>query len=298
MAGHSFNNRLGVSLYQPAPIQVDFGSISTIGTERIQYHLTDEILDPIESQPYYAETLVHLPGGFICYRPPNNAPAIGPSPARQNEVVTFGSFNGAQKINRRVIALWARILDKVKGARFLLKCPGADEEQLSEYYFKQFESHGIARERIDIQGWKNPVAHLELYNQMDIALDTFPFNGCLTSLEGLWMGVPLISLQGPHYVSHVGQAILGALDMDFFSTQDANEYVTKAALLARDLTSLEKIRTTLRHRMAASPLLDAQRFAHEVEQAYRHMWQTWINDGPSRSVSGAPATRCVESLHE
>ncbi len=288
VAGHSYGNRLGVSLYQPAPIQVDFGSISTIGTERIQYRLTDEILDPLESQPYYKEKLVHLPGGFVCYRPPNNAPPIGPLPARRNGIVTFGSFNGAQKINRRVISLWARVLGQVKGSRFLLKCAGAEEAPLSEYYFKQFESHGIARERIDIHGWKSPLAHLELYNQMDISLDTFPFNGCLTSLEGLWMGVPLISLKGTHHVSHMGLAILSVLDMCFFAAWSADEYVTKAALLAQDLTSLEKIRTTLRSRMGASPLLDARRLAREVEQSYREMWTCWIE-----RKQGSLSNECV-----
>jgi protein O-GlcNAc transferase len=298
VAGHSYGNRLGVSLYRPAPIQVDFGSISTLGTEHIQYRLIDAILDPPESQAYYTETLVYLPGGYICYRPPTNAPEIAPLPARKNGYVTFGSFNGAQKINHRVIALWAQVLTRAKDARFLLKCPGADEVSLSEFYLRQFEAHGIARERIDIHGWKNPMAHLELYNQMDISLDTFPFNGCLTSLEGLWMGVPLISLRGAHHVSHMGLAILNVLEMPFFAAQTADEYVTKAALLAQDLTSLEKIRASLRHRMAASPLMDAQRFAREVEQAYCQMWHTWVNDRASRNDSGAPAPRCMESLHE
>jgi protein O-GlcNAc transferase len=288
VAGHSYGNRLGVSLYQPAPIQVDFGSISTIGTEHIQYRLTDEILDPPEAQKYYREKLVYLPGGFLCYRPPNNAPAIGPLPVRRNGYVTFGSFNGAQKINRRVIALWARVLGQVKDARFLLKCFGADEAAMSEYYLRQFESHGIARTRIDIHGWQNPMAHLELYNQMDIALDAFPFNGCLTSLEGLWMGVPLISLRGAHLVSHVGMAILDALDMTFFAAQSADEYVAKAALLACDPASLEQIRNSLRHRMAASPILDAQRHARDVEQVYREIWTCWID-----RQQGSLANECV-----
>ena len=281
VGGHTMDNRLGVAAYRPAPIQVDYGSINTIGSPHIDYRLTDAILDPPDSQSLYLETLVHLPEGLICYKAPTDAPAVAPLPARQNGYVTFGSFNGSQKTGREVVGLWSEVLRAVPGSRFLLKFAGGDDAAVAQRYRAWFEACGVKAERVEIRGWVTPREHLEYYHRVDIALDTFPYHGCLTTLEGLWMGVPVISLRGDCYVSRVSDTILSRLDMAFFVATQREEVVRKAQALAGNTEALARIRTTLRQRMQASVLSDAKRFAGQVERAYREMWQAWV-----RSVGG------------
>jgi len=147
---------------------------------------------------------------------------------------------------------------------------------MRENFFRQFEQMGIERERIEIHGWKSPVEHLQLYSNIDIALDTYPYNGCLTTLEALWMGVPVISLFGKRvFLSRAGLSILSRIGMEFLAGSTPDEFVAKATALATRQDALAKIRASMRIRMAASTLCDAKRFAREVEQAYRQMWRRW-----------------------
>ena len=196
IGGHTTDNRLGVMAYKPAPVQVDYGGFNTSGMEQIDYRLTDSLLDPPELRRFYIEESVCLPGGLFCYRPPEFAPPVGPLPAKRNGFITFGSFSNGIKINTSTLSLWAQVLEKTENSRLLLKFRGGDDRHLQEHYLSQLERMGISRERITICGWKPPVDHLDLYNQVDIALDTHPFGGCMTTLEGLWMGVPIVSLVG------------------------------------------------------------------------------------------------------
>ena len=287
VGGHTMDNRLGVAAYRPAPIQVDYGSINTIGSPHIDYRLTDAILDPSGSESLYLESLTRLPDGLICYRAPTDAPAVAPLPARQNGHVTFGSFNGSQKTSREVVGLWSEVLRAVPGSHFLLKFAGGDDTAVAMRYRAWFEASGIDPGRVDIKGWMLPREHLELYGRVDIALDTFPYQGCLTSLEGLWMGVPLISLRGDCYVSRVSDTILSRLDMDFFVATQREEMVRKAQALAGNIDALARIRTTLRHRMQTSVLSDAKRFAGQVETAYREMWQAWVRSECDEETVGS-----------
>jgi predicted O-linked N-acetylglucosamine transferase (SPINDLY family) len=151
---------------------------------------------------------------------------------------------------------------------------------MNEHYKNQFRELRVDPKRIHIVGWKNPVEHMRLYGKIDIALDTFPYNGCMTTMEGLWMGVPTISLVGDAIsLSRSGLSILSRVGLEFFAASTTKEYVSKAAALARNLDSLEKIHNTLRQRMAASTLCDASRFAREMEAAYRMMWRRWCKSG-------------------
>ena len=276
IGGHTSDNRLGVMAYKPAPVQVDYGGFNTTGMEQIDYRLTDSLLDPPELQRLYMEESVYLPGGLFCYKPPEFAPPVGSLPAKQNGFVTFGSFSNGIKINTNTLSLWAEVLKKVENSRMILKFRGGNDRLIQEHYLSQFEHMGISGDRITFHGWKPPVEHLDLYNQVDIALDTYPFCGCMTTLEGLWMGVPIVSLVGKKsLLSRTGLSILSRLDMEFFAASAPGDYVSKAAALARKPGALAGIRSTLRRRIAASTLCNEPYYARCLEEAYRGMWSKW-----------------------
>jgi predicted O-linked N-acetylglucosamine transferase (SPINDLY family) len=278
IGGHIGDNRLLVMAYRPAPVQVDYGGINTSGMEQMDYRFTDSLLDSPQTQEFYTEELVYLPGGLFCYSPPDFSPPVAPPPAIRQGYVTFGSFNNNMKIHPHIVSLWAQVLRANNDSRFLLKFIGGNDRELRNHYFSQFEQLGIERGRVEIHGWKSSVEHLRLYAAMDISLDTYPYNGCLTTLEGLWMGVPMVSLVGKHsFLSRAGLSILSRLDMDFFAASTPEDYVAKATALASNLEALGKIRSSMRQRIAASVLCDAKAYAGSVEAAYRQMWRKWCN---------------------
>lgn len=276
LAGHSRGNRLGVLARKPAPVQVTYlGYPDTTGMAQIDYRLTDMLADGRESQPYYTEELFFLQGGFLCYRPPELSPRVLDLPAERNGYVTFASFNNNCKINPYITSLWAQILHSVEGSRLLLKFKGGDDPKVRQDRLRQFADVGIAEDRVEIRGWVSAEAHLQLYNRVDIALDTYPYNGTATTCEALWMGVPALSLVGKHHASRVGLGILTRMGLDAFACSTPDEYIRKAIAFAGQTDSLARIRESLRPMMLSSPLCDAAGFAAGLEAAYRTMWRRW-----------------------
>jgi len=280
IGGHSRDTCIGVLAYKPAPVQVDYGGINTSGMAQIDYRLTDRILTPAHTEKFYVEQSACLDSGFFSHRPPRSSPLIGPLPARQKGYVTFGSFNNSLKINSYVIELWARILKAVKNSRFLLKFRGGSDGGMRDYFLREFERFGVSRERIDVYD-KLPChfKHLELYNQVDLILDTYPFNGCITTIEGLWMGVPTVSLFGEELlVSRSGLSILSQLGLEIFAASNPDEFVAKAVSFSRELDNLEKIRAALRQMMLGSNLCNPKKYAQSLEKGYRMMWRRWCEN--------------------
>ncbi len=281
-------NRLDVLACKPAPIQVDYGGINTSGMEQIDYRLTDSILDPPDLQKFYVEESICLPGGLLAFRPPEVSPVVSPLPAKQNGFVTFASFNNNMKINTFIIELWVQILKANEGSRLILKFRAGNDEEVKNRYRGQFEDLGIEPERIDICGWKPDFEHYQLYHEIDIALDTYPFNGFITTLQALWMGVPVISLVGTDsYLSRAGLSILSRVGLEIFAATSPEEYVTKAVSFAAETENLEQIRLALRQLMLGSTLCDPGRYAVEIEAAYRKMWRRWCQDRDSVTCSFA-----------
>jgi len=290
LAGHTNRNLLSVLALKPAPIQVTYlGYPDTTGMGQVDYRLTDAVAESPDSQKFHTEQLVYLPDGFLCYAPPAPAPAVLPAPVLKNGYVTFGSFNNSRKINPHVIELWARVLKAVPQSRLLLKFHEGGDENVKNHYLSQFAQCSISRQRVQICGRKPHFEHLRLYSQVDIALDTYPYNGTTTTCEALWMGVPVISLVGPRHFSRVGLSILTHLGLEFFTAETADQYVAKAAALAAKPDALARIRGSMRTRMTADTLCDKNNFARTVEQAYRHMWRQWCgnrkNAAPSQQLT-------------
>ena len=295
LAGHTANNRLLAFAERPAPVQVTWlGYGATTGLTEMDYRLTDAVVDPVEEAgEFFSETLVRLPHAFFCYAPPAEAPEVAPLPALSNGHVTFGTFNNPSKIGPEVIEVWARVLRKTPGSRFLLKSQTLANAKARQRYLDLFSAHGIGAERLDLL--PSTVKHSEYlgtYERIDIALDPFPYNGGNTSLEAAWMGVPIIALRGDRCVSRMGASVLTQLGLTDLVAENPEAYVEIATDLASDLARLTDLRRELRPRMAASPLCDAKTFAREVEAAYRHMWRRWC-DGESRPLD--TTTTCKAS---
>ncbi len=275
LAGYTAGHCLEILGCKPAPIQVDMGGLCTTGLQQIDYRLTDELYDPRDTQPYYVERLVYLPGGLSVFRPPALSPTIAPLPALSGHGLTFGAFNFCGKITDVTLDLWAQVLQRLPAAHLVLKFKQGDDPALQTYYIQALETRGIARHRVEIMGTLPYGEHLDLFNRIDLLLDTSPYNGGVTTLEGLWMGVPTLTLTGQTFVSRAGLSILSRVGLDMFCSTRIDEVVNKAVAFAGQLSELNQIRLGLRARMLSSPLCDPGRMSRELTRAYRWMWQRY-----------------------
>jgi predicted O-linked N-acetylglucosamine transferase (SPINDLY family) len=276
--------RWAICARRPAPIQVDWGSLGAPLGGAIDYRLTDAWRDPLDAQRLSSEPLAYTPSLAFCYRPPDFAPDVTDLPARQQGRVTFGSLNTLMKLNPQVIDLWARVLKACPGSRLLLKFAGGSCEQTRARLRNAFARQGVAPERVDVRGWVAPVDHLRTYHEIDIGLDPFPFNGMVTTLEALWMGVPVVTLGGgENVVACGGQAILSQLKLQALIAADEAAYIARAQSLARNLTSLSRMRQGLRALLHNSSLCDGPLHAREFEQVYRDLWQRWCAQSSTAS---------------
>ena len=283
LAGHTLGNRLGVMARRPAPVQATYlGYPASTGLEVIDYRLTDAVADPPGDDAEYAESLVRLPRPFLAYRPPRDAPPLPERAAVVPGEVTFVSFNELPKVSDPVVAAWAAILRRLPAARLLIKGSALADAGTARRLAGRFEAHGIARERLRLEGRTERLAeHLARYACAHIGLDTFPYNGATTTCEALWMGVPVVSLAGERHAGRVGASLLGALGLEALVAASSAAYVEAAVDLAGDPDRLVRLGRSLRERMMASALLDATSLAREVEAAYRAGWRRWCA-GPGR----------------
>jgi len=291
IGGHVVDNCLAAMVSKPAPIQVDYGGIDTSGIEQIDYRLTDSILDPPDTLRYYVEKSLYLPGGLASYVPPRESPRVTSLPAKRNGYVTFGSFNNNLKFNGLVMSLWAQIMAAYPRSHLVVKCLAGADPVAREYYLQQMERRGVSRKRIEIHGMLPYETYLQLIGGVDLALDSYPYNGCISTMEGLWMGVPTVSLLGDLYVSRTGLSVLSRVGLEIFVASTPEEYVAEACAFARQLDALEQIRFSLRSRLLASPLCDPGRLGREVTAALRQMWREWCQGRGGASQCRTPNGR-------
>ncbi|HEY8749197.1 MAG TPA: tetratricopeptide repeat protein [Tepidisphaeraceae bacterium] len=286
---HVGNHRLLAFARKPAPVQVTYLAYpGTTGLDSIDYRFTDPYLDPPANtnEDYYSEKSIQLPHCFWCYPEPSEAPPVGPLPAGTSAAVTFGCLNSPSKLNVDVIATWSRLLATIPESNLILHClEGSQRDRIAH----QFTTHGISPARLRFIGTQSLGAYFAQYNQIDIALDPFPYPGGTTSCDALWMGVPVITLAGKTALSRGGVSILSNVGLEHLIASSTGDYVQIAAALARDLPTLQLLRSSLRDRMRRSPLMNAPRFASDVEAAYRSMWRKWCTDRQQPTASGHPA---------
>ena len=274
LAGHSKGNRLGVVARRPAPVQITWlGYPDTSGLAAMDYRITDHTADPAPAaEERHTESLLRMDDCFLCYQPPpDSPPVVVREPAA---AVVFSSFNNLAKLNAQTIRVWGTILAAVPGSRLVLKAAALGFPDTVDRLLDCCERSGIDPLRIELRGWiRHRGEHLELYDQIDIALDTFPYNGTTTTCEALWMGVPVITLAGEAHMSRVGASILRTTGLASLVAQNEAEYVEIASALAHDRGRRASLRAGLRERLRASALLDHVKFTRQLEQHCRQSWE-------------------------
>jgi len=274
LALHTGGNRLLIFARKPAPVQATFaGYPGSTGLKAIDYRITDPYLDPLEiTENCCSETPIRLPNSFWCYDPPAGGPAVSALPSQTSGFITFGCLNNFCKVSAPAVRLWTQVLKAVDRSRLIILCP---EGSHRPPFLDLFEREGINTNRIELIAPRSPRDYLELYHHIDVGLDTIPYNGHTTSLDSYWMGVPVVTLVGQTIVGRAGLSQLTNLGLPELIARTPEEYLQIAAGLANALPRLVEMRRTLRPRMETSPLMDAKLFAHNIEAAYRQMWQTW-----------------------
>jgi|CXWL01.1.fsa_nt_gi predicted O-linked N-acetylglucosamine transferase (SPINDLY family) len=276
LAGHTVGNGLLVLGTKPAPLQATYlGYPNTTGLGAVDYRISDAFADPPgESDRLSIESLLRLPGSYFCYRPEADAPPVEPLPALRNGYVMFGCFNNFAKISGPFLALAARVLATVPNSRLLLKARPLSIESVAQTVRATFVRAGIDPARVELRGWEHgDQGHLSTYHRVDIALDSFPYNGATTTCEAMWMGVPVVSLSGDRHASRAGASLLNVVGLGHLVTREEEEYVAICARLASDVPRLAVLRAGMRERMRHSPLMDESGFTRRLEQCYVDIWE-------------------------
>ncbi|MBL8885106.1 MAG: hypothetical protein JNK16_00480 [Phycisphaerales bacterium] len=267
-----------------APVQVSaIGYPHTTGMSVIDYRIVDSFTDPAPDADRFAtEKLIRLDPCFLCYTP-RNLPPLGPAPREANGFVTFGTFNKITKYTDEAFALWSTIMDRVPGSKLLIKTAALDGVDVRENMFVRLEKTGIPRDRVELAGLQDKAQdHLRMYDRVDIALDTFPYNGTTTTCEALAMGVPVVAIEGVSHAARVGVSLLHASGFAENLARTTDEYIERAVALASGAPRREEVRS----RLLASALCDGAAYASRWSGAVRTMWRDWC---AKRSAS--PASR-------
>ena len=297
LSGHTAHNRLQLFAWKPAPVQVTWlGYLATTGIGAVDYLIADEWTLPETEECNFVEKIWRLPDSYLCFTPPRETTPVSQLPALHNGYVTFGSFNNLTKINDDVVALWARILLAVPGSRLFLKTKQFAQPSRQQLIRDRFSAHGIEGERLLLSGQVAREDYLAPYQQLDIALDPFPYPGITTSVESLWMGIPVITLAGSSFLSRQGVGLLTNAGLSSWIAHTADEYVALARKHASDLGSLAEIRGSLRNRVAASPIFDSVLFARHFSGALRGMWKNWCSSNPRRATATKWTTQHTPTL--
>jgi predicted O-linked N-acetylglucosamine transferase (SPINDLY family) len=283
LAGHTSGNGLGAMARKPAPVQVTWlGYPGTTGLTAMDWRFTDGIADPPGAEAQYSEKLWRLPEVFCVYRPMCRAPLqryqpayqVHPAPALANGYITFGSCNSLAKLTDAVLRTWAAVLRAVPGARLLVEGKGLGQSQAHDEFEARCVAQGLDPGRLSLIERDGSQQYLT-YHRIDIALDPFPLTGGTTSEDVLWMGLPLVCMQGDSFRSRMGMTLLHNLGHPEWIAQDEQDYVRLAVELAADVGALNSRRLGQRRRMEASALMDEGRFTRHFGTALRQMWQRW-----------------------
>jgi protein O-GlcNAc transferase len=276
-AGRFDRNRPLVACYRPAPVQVSLFDAATSGLAEIDYLVTDPVLSPPGGTERFTERLAYLPRLLNFARLPP-AP-IGALPALARGTIAFGSFNNPAKLNRATIALWAAVLDAVPRSTLTLKYYARYADLgLRTRLRAGFGAAGVDPARlVFVAAADHGAAHLEAYNAIDIGLDATPFPGVHTTYETLWMGVPVVTLAGDTMMARMGAAVVKAAGLDETVATTPDDFVARAAALARDLPRLAGLRAGLRERVARSALCDSPGFARAADALWRTLWRDWCS---------------------
>ena len=291
--GHTSSSRILAMARKPAPIQVahHLGHGYTSGLSAIDVFVSDQEMAPVGSEHLFAEkTIVRLSRIPVAYQAPEGMPDVAPLPALRNGYVTFGYFGRPERINDRVVKAWSEILARVPGSRLMLNSKAFSEKAFSDLMAQRFAAHGIGRERLHFVYTSPQPKTWSAYGDVDIALDPFPHNAGTTTIEALWLGVPVVSVEDRPSVGRFGASNLGAVGLRDWVAKDVSGYVALAAAKASDVKALAALRAGMRARVTASPLADGPGLARELETAFQKLWKDWCAEHKKRDVANIGAT--------
>jgi predicted O-linked N-acetylglucosamine transferase (SPINDLY family) len=275
LSGHTAYNRLPVFAWKPAPVQATWlGYFATTGVEAIDYIVADPWTLPPSLEASFTEKAWRLPNTRLCFTAPADPVAVSPPPSRANGFVTLGCFNNLAKIGEPVIELWADILRRLPMAMLFLKTAQLAHEAVQDDVRDRFARHHIDPDRLIMEGQSARPEYLAAYGRVDFALDPFPYTGGATTAEALWMGVPVLTLEGERFVSRQGVGLLVNAGLPDWIAKDRDDYVRRAVDFAADAERLAVTRSGLREQFRSSPAMDATRFAADFIAMLQQMRRT------------------------
>lgn len=247
LSGHSAKNRLSALSYRVAPVQISWaGYLSSTGLKNFDYFIGDKYTIPKEEEIFYSEKIIRLSKIWTMFSPPDyNVIKSTEPPIKKNNYITFGSFNNLAKISNHILGAWKKILINIPNARIFLKDNILEDERVKNDIYLHFADSGIEKNRIILQGADKREVFLQSYNKVDISLDTFPYGGGTTNLESIWMGVPILTLSGPGFLSRCGESINSNLGLNDWICRDKEDYVKKAINFSSNIELLSKIKKNL-----------------------------------------------------
>ena len=274
LVGYFARNRFTIMKYKPAPIQMLWmGYINTTGIEEIDYIVADPNLIYKDEENLYSEKVIKLPKIWNCHSGIKSSVVSEGLPFLKNDYVTYGCFNNSSKITEEVIETWSKILLNKKNSKIIIKAPSEDGEIAQEGILKKFKEFNVDNSRVLFSKREEKRNdHYKIYNKIDISLDTFPYPGVTTSIESIWMGVPVLTLKGNNFVSRCGESINLNLKMSDFIAKNKTEYINKALSLTEDINNLVEIRKSLRQKALASPLFDTEKFGQDFGDLLSNVW--------------------------
>lgn len=274
LSGHTGKNRLHLFGQRAAPVQATFlGYPGSTGVPNMDWILVDPVVAPESHAPLYSERLIHLPNTVFCYAPDAADypfPALGAAHAARP--LTFGSFNNVPKLTQRTIRLWSRVLQAVPDARLLLKAPSFKDDGAVRAFRDRFAAEGIEPARLEFRGPVGLADMMAEYADVDIALDPVPYNGGTTTLQAMWMGVPVVVMEGGQFAARMGASFMAAAGLRDWVAADDAEYVAIAARMAADRQALLALKQGMRRRLLSRPAWDIDRYVRDLEAALRRMW--------------------------
>lgn len=278
LSGHSGGGKLTVISHNPAPVTVKWvgGLFNTSGLSDMDYLITDYIESPEGEEQFYTEKLVRMPDDYISYLPPNNAPDVEELPAKRNGYITFGCFNNPKKINEVILDKWCDILKQIPESKLFLKGNEYDADKVRERVFCAADKNDIDPDRIIFESQSPHKVLLDTYNQIDIALDPWPYSGGLTTCEALWMGVPVITKPGPTFAGRHSATHIHNAGFPQWVVENWEQYTETAVKLASNIEELCRLREELRANIMSSPVCDGKRFGENISKAFREMWRQRI----------------------
>lgn len=279
LSGHTAGNMLPVFAMKPAPVQVTWlGYPNTTGLKTMDYRITDAYADPLGlADQRHTEQLIRMPRTFLCYAPLETAPDCIQKEYTASEIV-FGCFNNFAKVTDEIVTAWCDILKRVEKSKLVLKSFIFAEDSVVEEFKTRFQAKGVDPGRVVMLARDaSSVKHLNRYNDVDIALDTYPYHGTTTTCEALYMGVPVVTIEGDRHAARVGVSLLTNIGVPELIARDIDDYINKVCDLAKDIKRLSWYKQSLRNMMRESSLMDDRQFTIDLEYEYRKMWQTWCN---------------------